>query len=900
MGVLTWALSLTMSCAFGQGAPGKELVMECQREAVSLNGRWRCLTEHGEAEVWQEQVAAGLTGWKSTSVPGTLLPGIRREDHSKVRSVWAQKTFTLSSAQAARSAVLKWNGIRHGATVWLNGRRLGHHPAIGPHTMLVPAGLARRGENVLLLKVPGWAGIPRGKAGYPLIPTGSGTQGWGSKETCIYDDIWVEFYDRAYLKRVLAMPDLKARTVTFRIWVDGVGKLPSRLDLAVEVRPAGAANPAGQALTTILTDKTPVDVPVAVEDVRAWMPQTPHLYVAELTARAGGKLCDRVRFGFGMRQIEVAGGRYRLNGKRLLFRGSNLVCEWLWGGRAGPFHHHARQYIVEEARVMNLDSFRTHTLPPAGLWADVCDRHGTMILAEFPVLYNYADFKFTPAELKVFHANALLDATGWVSKLANHPSIMIWVLSNESRRDTAWEAGAYWRHVRRLDPTRPCLKTGDMAGTPETTDMHTCGNYGQALEGQVLKVFAQAAAEKDPRRTLTNTEYMNLFAPREKYSMRWLGRRDMPAERLTFAEFAMEHTEAMRRHDFDGIFPYMYAGWTRLRGNNWRDDYPTPMAAALHSCMAPVLASLDLFDRNFRAGAEVPTEVVLINEKHHDVPARVDVYVTPKHPLFVPTAASLAAAVQHQGFEVVFKASSIARKAIRWEAPAAEGVYYLAAVVRREGDRPVVSQRVVRSIGQAAPTSRPQARPVVVLGADAEIQAYLKAREIPHATSLKEGGANVDTVLIWNAGRLSPAARAAAAPAVLKVAHNGGKVVVLAGRAWPWKELADFRVGRASASRAFPYPEIRHPLLKGIDPEWLKRWNGLAGAVTTGVIAGDMLQQGQKLLWAEDPGRTVALSLPVGRGEMLICLLALKQRISPAGGAYDPAAERIFQNLLAP
>ena len=47
-------------------------------------------------------------------------------------------------------------------------------------------------------------------------------------------------------------------------------------------------------------------------------------------------------------------------------------------------------------------------------------------------------------------------------------------------------------------------------------------------------------------------------------------RPDHPAERLTFAEFAMEHTEAMRRADFDGIFPYMYAGWTRLRGNNWR------------------------------------------------------------------------------------------------------------------------------------------------------------------------------------------------------------------------------------------------------------------------------------------------------------------------------------------
>ena len=33
-----------------------------------------------------------------------------------------------------------------------------------------------------------------------------------------------------------------------------------------------------------------------------------------------------------------------------------------------------------------------------------------MILAELPVLYNYADFKLTPQEYEVFHKNALDDA----------------------------------------------------------------------------------------------------------------------------------------------------------------------------------------------------------------------------------------------------------------------------------------------------------------------------------------------------------------------------------------------------------------------------------------------------------------------------------------------------------
>ena len=39
-----------------------------------------------------------------------------------------------------------------------------------------------------------------------------------------------------------------------------------------------------------------------------------------------------------LRRIHVRRGRYRLNGKPLWFRGSNLVFEWQWGGPGGLFH----------------------------------------------------------------------------------------------------------------------------------------------------------------------------------------------------------------------------------------------------------------------------------------------------------------------------------------------------------------------------------------------------------------------------------------------------------------------------------------------------------------------------------------------------------------------------------
>ena len=69
-------------------------------------------------------------------------------------------------------------------------------------------------------------------------------------------------------------------------------------------------------------------------------------------------------------------------------------------------------------------------------------------------------FQFTPEEYEIWHQNVLIDAAGWMSRLWNHPSVIMWVLSNESRRDNEWEEGPYQDFVNQLDPTRSTLRTG--------------------------------------------------------------------------------------------------------------------------------------------------------------------------------------------------------------------------------------------------------------------------------------------------------------------------------------------------------------------------------------------------------------------------------------------------------
>ena len=201
---------------------------------------------------------------------------------------------------------------------------------------------------------------------------------------------------------------------------------------------------------------------------------------------------DEVTFRFGMREIGVKDRNYKLNGKNLWLRGSNLVFEWNWGG---IIDGKEKDYLVTESREMSMNSFRTHTQPPPRLWCDVCDEHGTMILAEFPVLYNYQDYKFTPAEYEIWHRNVLTDVAGWMARLWNHPSVIMWVLSNESQGDNAWEEGPYQDFVNGRSIRRGQRSAQARRGRRTTTTSTRAATSRTRWKG-ISKVASRAGSKR--------------------------------------------------------------------------------------------------------------------------------------------------------------------------------------------------------------------------------------------------------------------------------------------------------------------------------------------------------------------------------------------------------------------
>ena len=126
--------------------------------------------------------------------------------------------------------------------------------------------------------------------------------------------------------------------------------------------------------------------------------------------------------------------------------------------------------------------------------------------------------------------------------------------------------------------------------------------------------------------------------------------------------------------------------------------------------------------------------------------------------------------------------------------------------------------------------------------------------------------------------------------------------MVVSTPSWNWPELCAVKIGEARRfSRVFPHQPLTHSMLSGIDARWLTRWNGFPGTVGIAPLEGPALAGAEKILWAKEPNTTIAALLPAaeGGGHILFVQLDLQRRLDPLKTYFDPAAERVFLNLLA-
>ena len=203
-------------------------------------------------------------------------------------------------------------------------------------------------------------------------------------------------------------------------------------DATVEVKVFATELKEGQKIVYTLYDKeeneidkiesTEKCVSFEIRGVHLWHGRRdPYLYCCEAEIVEGDEVLDNVCSRFGCRSFEIDSNRgFILNGEEYPLRGvSRHQDRWGFGNALLPEHHKEDIELIYE---VGATTIRLAHYQHDQYFYDLCDEYGFVIWAEIPYIS-----KHMPAGRE----NTISQMTELIAQNYNHPSIVVWGLSNE-------------------------------------------------------------------------------------------------------------------------------------------------------------------------------------------------------------------------------------------------------------------------------------------------------------------------------------------------------------------------------------------------------------------------------------------------------------------------------------
>ena len=174
----------------------------------------------------------------------------------------------------------------------------------------------------------------------------------------------------------------------------------------------------------VVCEKVTADTKVSftIENVHLWHGRKdPYLYTAELQLVDGDKVLDNISSRFGCRSyvIDPENG-FILNGEEYPLRGvSRHQDRWGFGNALLPEHHEEDIELIME---VGATTIRLAHYQHDQYFYDLCDEKGLVIWAEIPYISKH---------MATGRENTISQMKELVIQNYNHPSIVVWGLSNE-------------------------------------------------------------------------------------------------------------------------------------------------------------------------------------------------------------------------------------------------------------------------------------------------------------------------------------------------------------------------------------------------------------------------------------------------------------------------------------
>lgn len=378
---------------------------------------------------------------------------------------------------------------------------------------------------------------------------------------------------------------------------------------------------------------------------RLWSPASPNRY--ELTVSVGAENADpsaSTRFGF--RSFEMRDGRLYLNGRPVFLRGNAINPP----GRTIPDSlddnpRFAADYIAY-LKSIHVNMIRLSRTSQA--WLDICDSLGMMV---YQGLYGTPDGATKNRPPQKPFAEVLADYRAVLEPLANHPSVVVYVLSNElSSRDMIQshdDAGAdsiaaflsrVHRAMRDWDSTRVYIANAGY-GYGRSGDICDVHHYWGWYYNTVLSYYTmrdpRTCWRTDRKQPITVSENtgsytgpngrFNIVADSKQMSsqLNFTGHTPVAEQARRAGEyqaFAVRNAiEIMRRTRSEnpylaGLMPFttLFSRWWRI--HSFADMTPSPAARQFAISYQPVLLSWELWTPQVYAGTTLRPTAHVVND----------------------------------------------------------------------------------------------------------------------------------------------------------------------------------------------------------------------------------------------------------------------------------------------
>lgn len=354
------------------------------------------------------------------------------------------KAFAKGALPAGERVYLEVNGANSSADVVLNGKTLAHHDG-GYSTFRVDLTDAIAEDNELVITVDN---APN-ETVYPQMADFTFYGG-------LYRDVNLIAVSEVHFDLMhhggpgfMLTPVVEGRDarVSVKAWTKAAGE---GHQVRVTISDADGSEVASE--TAQISADGSAEVTLMISGAHLWHARKdPYLYSATLTLCENDAPIDEVCTRFGVRSYTIDAEKgFLLNGEPYPLHGVSRHQDKLGKGNALSYEDHRED--IDLIAEMGATSIRLAHYQHARAFYDLCDEYGFVVWAEIPYISRH---------MPGGRENTLSQMRELVIQNYNHPSIVVWGLSNEITMGGAEDPDLLENHrelnalVKELDPTRP-------------------------------------------------------------------------------------------------------------------------------------------------------------------------------------------------------------------------------------------------------------------------------------------------------------------------------------------------------------------------------------------------------------------------------------------------------------